>query len=55
MNRLASPLREVTFWLILVAVLWIMGFSAWVMAYYTARRAKKGMKKEFSWIRASIN
>jgi hypothetical protein len=36
MSRLTSLLREVTFWLMLAAVLWIMGFSAWVTAYYTA-------------------
>ena len=28
---------EPTNWLILAGVLWIMGFSAWVTAYYTAK------------------
>jgi hypothetical protein len=38
MSGLTSLLREVAFWLILAAALWIMGFSAWVTAYYTAKK-----------------
>jgi len=45
MSRLTSLLKEVTFWLMLVATLWIMGFSAWVTAYYTAKQGWKGLGK----------
>jgi hypothetical protein len=37
MSSLTSLLREVTFWLILAAAFWIMGFSARVTPYYTAK------------------